>query len=79
MTIQDNIKRVQTLTGQVVTHCMCAHLKITDAHYFIYYPLGFALDGLRVSRDMGDIKALEKCLEKMEQHWKDDQLCHAQS
>lgn len=75
MTIQENIARKNELVDLVATHCMCAHLSIKPDYYFIYYPLGFQLDGLRVSRGMGEIKSLEKCLEKMELHWKESQLC----
>lgn len=42
----------------------------THEHLLVVFPLGFRLDGVRVSMENGIIWACEKALEKMEETWK---------
>lgn len=74
MTPQQNVDAIVSARAAVLAHCMCASFEESDQHVMAIYPPGFRLDGCRVSKGMGQAKALQTLLEKMELHWKADQL-----
>lgn len=64
-----NIQRVSELRKRVKSHCMCLHYEEDENHVLVYYPEGYRIGGVRVSKGMGLAKALEKALEYMEKEW----------
>lgn len=71
MSIQENITKVKIALENVKAHCMCLKLEDDGARFTVIYPNGdFQVHGTRVSyRENGKLWALNKLLEKMEQHW----------
>lgn len=67
--IGQNIRRVEDLTRQVKGHAMCLQFTEDRAVYLVRFPEGYRIDGVRVSKGLGKIKALEILLEKMELYW----------
>lgn len=74
MTPQQNAQAIADARTAVRAHCLCAQFVETDSHVTAVYPPGYRLDGCRVSKGMGQAKALQTLAAKMEQHWKADQL-----
>ena len=61
---------LETALEAVKAHCMCSRFEESADHYLVYFPAGdFEVGGVRASKGMGKIKALETMLEKMEFYW----------
>jgi len=74
MLVRQRVSAVQEAKAEVLAHCMCAKLEESDGHYLAYYPPGYYFGGCRVSKGMGKAKALMTLREKMEEHWKAEQV-----
>lgn len=70
MSIQNNIKKLETALTTVKSHCMCLELIETKNVYFVYLPEGFSLGAIQCSKQLGKIQALTKILNRMELEWK---------
>jgi hypothetical protein len=70
MSVQENVIKYKETLNAVKSHHMCLKFTEDKTHFLIYFPAGFQLDGVRVSKGLGKTVALEKALEKMELCWK---------
>lgn len=70
------VEAVRTAKTKVLEHCMCTHLEETPHHYQVQYPPGChpLFDGCRVSKGMGQLKALVVLHDKMETHYQEGLL-----
>lgn len=64
-----NAQRLSGLIEEVKNHCMCFRFFDRPTAYEVQFPAGYQVDGVRVSKGLGKIRALEKALEKMELYW----------
>lgn len=72
MNPQANKELLETALTAVKGHCMCFSFEETEVHYIVLFPAGdFALNGVRVSKGMGKIVALNKAFQVMEKTWVD--------
>jgi hypothetical protein len=69
MTIQDNIRRANEALATVKAHCMAFNVVVKKDYLLVWYPLGYRVDGLRVSMANGLAWACNKAIELMEIHW----------
>jgi len=70
MTIQDHIKAAKLARERVVSHCMALKVEETETHLLVIYPMGYQLDGVRVSKTNGIVWACERALINMEKAWR---------
>lgn len=71
-TVQRNISTIKKLKKEIREHCMCLRFKETPEYYLVIYPDGFYPEGTRVNKEGGKIIALERLLNAMERHWKNN-------
>lgn len=73
MTIRENIESYQDALTSVKQHCMCAKFEDLGGTYRVLYAPGFILDGVQaVYAKVGKRVALERMLNVMERHWRDE-------
>ena len=70
MAVLENISQLNGVLEQVKTHCMCLYFHDNPSDYTVQFPAGYQVDGCRVSKGMGKIKALETMIDKMNLYWK---------
>ena len=70
MNITQKVKAIGNLIEDIKNHCMCADFQDLKYHYLVIFPVGFQIDGVRISKGMGKIKALSVLLERLEREWK---------
>lgn len=70
--VQENIKDLNKSLAEVKNHCMCAKFEEDAAKFRVFYPVGYFPEGVQVSKEMGKIKALNKLVEVMEHHFKNN-------
>lgn len=68
--LQTNIEKARQAREAVNKHCMAARVHETKSHLLVIFPLGFRLDGVRVSMANGVAWACDKALAKMEETWR---------
>lgn len=69
--IVENKKSLESKLKEVKDHPMCAKLHEDERHYTIVFPCGdFPVEGIRIHKAMGKIKAMETLIDKMEYFWK---------
>lgn len=69
----ERIEAVQQARKAVEAHCMCARFEDLGGAYRVLYPEGFRLDGVQaVYAQCGKAVALQRMLDAMERHWKED-------
>lgn len=73
MTIRENIESYQDALTAVKQHCMCVRFEDLGGAYRVLYAPGFRLDGVQaVYAKVGKRAALERMLNAMERHWRDE-------
>lgn len=72
MNPRQRIEQVEANKALVLAHCMCARFEETPSHFVVTYPPGFRFGACSVAKGMGQAKALEVLLSRMELHWKDE-------
>lgn len=73
MDVQQNMRAVEKALTAVKQHCMCARFEDLGGAYRVLYAPGFRLDGVQaVYAKCGKLVALERILNAMERHWKED-------
>jgi len=73
MSVQQNIEAAESALAAVKSHVMCALFEDLGGCYRVLYPCGFRLDGAQaVYAQCGKTVALERLLDAMERHWKED-------
>ncbi len=72
--VQENIKAANEARTKVENHCMAYNVKEDANHLTVIFPLGYQLDGVRVSMANGKLWAYTKALEKMEWAWNQNML-----
>lgn len=70
--VQENIEDVMIALDNAKSHCMCLKFEETDTHYRVIYPSGYFPEGAQVHKGMGKAKALNKLVEVMERHFKNN-------
>lgn len=69
--VQENKSVLESKINEVKSHPMCANLHDDSRHYTVVFPCGdFPVEGIRINKAMGKIKAMDTLLEKMEYFWK---------
>lgn len=74
LTVKERLDLISSLKSEVNNHCLCAKFVEDDNSYTVYYPYGYFPDGSRISKGIGQTKALSRLLEVMERHWQENQL-----
>lgn len=72
MNPQQNAERVRKLIAEVEEHPMCAKFEFVDGLYRVLYPVGFYPNGAQASIGEGRAVALQRLLQVMERHWKEN-------
>lgn len=72
MSVQENIALITAAKIEINNHCMCGRFTEDSNTYTVLYPTGFFPNGARVSKGMGQAKALQRLLDVMERHYREN-------
>lgn len=70
--VQENVALVNKALADVKDHCMCLKFEEDASHFRVIYPCGYFPEGVQVNKGMGKAAALNKMLEVMERHFKNN-------
>lgn len=72
--VQDSVKVLAENLETIKYHPMCEQLQVTPSHYVVTFVRGYEINGLRVSKGMGKIKATQLLIEKMEKYYSEPMI-----